>query len=284
VADDGAFDVRTCTSHLAEPVDTGLLGRVRAMWPTFHTPTRLAGDDRAYPILQPTLEKISARIAVSEYARRTLVEHLGGDAVVIPGTASDVGFYERPSPKQEWQTQPGEGGTLAFIGRITSRARGWRRWLEAFRRSPRPGPVCGCWCSAAGTSRKWRRSWRRTCAGVEFLGRLPTKDKARLAVQASTCTWRPTSAGRASASSGGGDVGRGAGAGQRPWTRSGWCWRAASVGRNVPDRGRARAGKDAIELLEDPAERRRLAEAAAVAVRRYDWSAVARRPAGVYEW
>ena len=48
----------------------------------------------AYSILQAALEKISARIAVSEYARRTLVEHLGGDAVVIPNGV-DVDFFAR---------------------------------------------------------------------------------------------------------------------------------------------------------------------------------------------
>ena len=35
-------------------------------------------------ILRPSLEKITARIAVSEYARSTLVQHIGGEPVVIP--------------------------------------------------------------------------------------------------------------------------------------------------------------------------------------------------------
>ena len=34
----------------------------------------------AEPVLRSALEKISGRIAVSEAARKTLVEHLGGDA------------------------------------------------------------------------------------------------------------------------------------------------------------------------------------------------------------
>ena len=36
------------------------------------------------PVLRTALEKIDARIAVSEAARTTFVEHLGGDAVLIP--------------------------------------------------------------------------------------------------------------------------------------------------------------------------------------------------------
>src|ERR1700758_89865 len=42
----------------------------------------------AQPILASALEKISGRIAVSEAARTTLVEHLGGDAVLIPNGVS----------------------------------------------------------------------------------------------------------------------------------------------------------------------------------------------------
>ncbi|MGO4752358.1 glycosyltransferase family 4 protein, partial [Streptomyces sp. 2MCAF27] len=91
---DGAFDV----IHIHEPASPslGLLACWAAQGPivaTFHTSNpRSRAMIAAYPILQPALEKISARIAVSEYARRTLVEHLGGDAVVIPNGV-DVRFF-----------------------------------------------------------------------------------------------------------------------------------------------------------------------------------------------
>ena len=35
-------------------------------------------------LLRPALEKIDARIAVSENARSMMVQHIGGEAVVIP--------------------------------------------------------------------------------------------------------------------------------------------------------------------------------------------------------
>ncbi|MFD0428541.1 glycosyltransferase family 4 protein [Streptomyces zhihengii] len=101
---DGTFDV----IHIHEPASPslGLLSCWAAQGPivaTFHTSNpRSRAMIAAYPILQPALEKISARIAVSEYARRTLVEHLGGDAVVIPNGV-DVGFFEKAEPKKEWQ-------------------------------------------------------------------------------------------------------------------------------------------------------------------------------------
>ncbi len=86
--------------HIHEPASPslGLLACWAAQGPivaTFHTSNpRSRAMIAAYPILQPALEKISARIAVSEYARRTLVEHLGGDAVVIPNGV-DVDFFAR---------------------------------------------------------------------------------------------------------------------------------------------------------------------------------------------
>ncbi|MGI5336854.1 glycosyltransferase family 4 protein [Streptomyces sp. CA-181903] len=100
---DGDFDV----IHIHEPTSPslGLLACWAAQGPivaTFHTSNpRSRAMIAAYPILQPALEKISARIAVSEYARRTLVEHLGGDAVVIPNGV-DVDFFARAEPRPEW--------------------------------------------------------------------------------------------------------------------------------------------------------------------------------------
>ncbi|WP_062215516.1 glycosyltransferase family 4 protein [Streptomyces sp. NBRC 109706] len=117
---DGDFDVL----HIHEPVvpSLGLLTCWAARGPivaTFHTSNpRSRAMVAAYPILQPALEKISARIAVSEYARRTLVEHLGGDAVVIPNGV-DVGFFADAEPRAEWQ-----GDTIGFIGRIDEPRKG----------------------------------------------------------------------------------------------------------------------------------------------------------------
>src|SRR5437762_4431877 len=66
------------------------------------------------PVLQTALEKISGRIAVSEAARTTLVEHMGGDAVLIPNGVT-VRRYEKANPLPGW---PGPGGALGFLGRM----------------------------------------------------------------------------------------------------------------------------------------------------------------------
>ena len=80
------------------------------------------------PILASALEKISGRIAVSEAARTTLVEHLGGDAVLIPNGVS-VRRFEKADPLPGW---PGEGGALGFLGRIDEPRKGLSVLLEAF--------------------------------------------------------------------------------------------------------------------------------------------------------
>ncbi|GAA1895044.1 glycosyltransferase family 4 protein [Streptomyces sodiiphilus] len=143
---------------------------------TFHTSNpRSRAMIAAYPILQPALEKISARIAVSEYARRTLVEHLGGDAVVIPNGV-DVGFFAGAEPKAEWQ-----GGTIGFIGRIDEPRKGLPVLMEALPRILARCPqtrllVAGRGDEAEAVGRLPEGMRDR----VEFLGMISDEDKARL--------------------------------------------------------------------------------------------------------
>src|SRR5690625_1648005 len=83
---DGGFDIL----HLHEPITPSL--SMLALWiaqgpivATFHTATnRSRAMQVASPLVRPLLEKIRGPIAVSDEARRTVVEHLGGDAVVVP--------------------------------------------------------------------------------------------------------------------------------------------------------------------------------------------------------
>src|SRR5436305_13832172 len=71
-------------------------------------------------ILQPFLEKLSGRIAVSDAARKVIVEHLGADAVVVPnGVASRI--FQRALPLPGY---PRHGGTVGFIGRFDEPRKG----------------------------------------------------------------------------------------------------------------------------------------------------------------
>ncbi|WOI60232.1 glycosyltransferase family 4 protein [Streptomyces fradiae] len=190
---DGTFDV----IHIHEPASPslGLLACWAAQGPivaTFHTSNpRSRAMIAAYPILQPALEKISARIAVSEYARRTLVEHLGGDAVVIPNGV-DVDFFARAEPKAAWQTEGAggasgggagrpPGGTLGFIGRIDEPRKGLPVLMRALPRILRARPGARLLVAGRGDEEEAVASlpaeMRRH---VEFLGMVSDEDKARL--------------------------------------------------------------------------------------------------------
>jgi len=77
------------------------------------------------PILEPAIEKLSARIAVSEAARLTLIDHLDTDAVVIPNGIYASRFHNGTAQNQ-WQ-----GNTVGFIGRFEEPRKGLSVLLDA---------------------------------------------------------------------------------------------------------------------------------------------------------
>ncbi|GES33686.1 glycosyltransferase family 4 protein [Streptomyces angustmyceticus] len=173
----GAFDV----IHIHEPASPslGLLACWAAQGPivaTFHTSNpRSRAMIAAYPILQPALEKISARIAVSEYARRTLVEHLGGDAVVIPNGV-DVDFFGSAEPKAEWQ-----GRTIGFIGRIDEPRKGLPVLMKALPTILAAVPDARLLVAGRGDEEEAVAALPAELRSrVEFLGMVSDEDKARL--------------------------------------------------------------------------------------------------------
>ena len=78
--------------------------------------------------VQTALEKISARIAVSEAARQTLVEHIGGDAVLIPNGVDCSAFGDARAARR---AGPARAASLFFIGRIDEPRKGLQVLLEA---------------------------------------------------------------------------------------------------------------------------------------------------------
>lgn len=73
------------------------------------------------------MEKLSGRIAVSEKARQFMVEHVGGDAVLIPNGVNCKAF----AVPDTLPGYPREGGTLFFIGRIDEPRKGLPTLLAA---------------------------------------------------------------------------------------------------------------------------------------------------------
>jgi len=116
----GSFDVL----HLHEPAipSISLLACWAAEGPmvgTFHAAAKRQKVTFAVaPILEPVIEKLTARIAVSEAARETLTEHLETDAIVVPnGIYADR--YRDGSIDKRWT-----GNTIGFIGRFEEKRKG----------------------------------------------------------------------------------------------------------------------------------------------------------------
>jgi phosphatidylinositol alpha-mannosyltransferase len=124
---DGQFDLL----HLHEPAipSLSLLACWAAEGPlvgTFHVS---APKQRAIyavgPILEPAIEKLHARIAVSETARITLTDHLETDAVVIPNGINYDSFALGPLAVDVSER------TIGFIGRFDEPRKGLAILLES---------------------------------------------------------------------------------------------------------------------------------------------------------
>ena len=130
---EGNFDV--VHVHEPAPPSAGLLVCMIADGPivaTFHAATTRSKWLAAWgPVVRPWLERISGRIAVSDFARRVQVEHLGGDAVIIPnGVHVDV-FADGPALPGFAR---GVGGpTIGFVGRYLEPRKGLPVLLDALR-------------------------------------------------------------------------------------------------------------------------------------------------------
>src|SRR5690625_3516390 len=122
--DEGQFDV----VHIHEPFvpSCSLIALRRASAPivaTFHSAQESSRVlSLAEPFIRPGLERISARIAVSQDARRTILEHFDTDAVVIPNGVH-VRHYDRAGTSTEW-TGTDTAPTIVFLGRVEEPRKG----------------------------------------------------------------------------------------------------------------------------------------------------------------
>jgi len=278
---EGRFDVL----HLHEPATPSIA--LLALWAaecpvvaTFHTSNvRSRAMSASAAILRPSMEKITGRIAVSEYARDTLVHHIGGEPVVIPNGVY-VDHYARAEPREEWR---GPAGTVAFVGRIDEPRKGFGLLAEAFARLAADRPGLRLLVVGGGDIERARSGLPAGIRGqVEFLGRASDADKAS-ALRTADVYVAPNTGGEsfgivlveamaAGATVLASDIPAFAAVLDRG--RYGELFRSEDV-----DDLTARLGA----LLDDPDRRDALDAAAAQGVRRYDWSTVATRIVQVYE-
>jgi len=145
---------------------------------TFHTSNPRSRMLAAFqPVLQPFLEKITGRIAVSELARQVQVEHLDGDAVIIPNGV-DVDFFAKASPLAGY---PRPGGTIGFVGRFDEPRKGMTVLLRAARRMLVKYPDLQLLVAGSGDDDDLVSDAGSELAGhLVNLGRVSDEDKARL--------------------------------------------------------------------------------------------------------
>lgn len=280
----GRFDVL----HLHEPVTPSL--SMLALWiadgpvvATFHTSTvRSRSLQVAFPLVRQSLEKISARIAVSEDARRTLVDHLGGDAVVIPNGVY-VDTFEAAQPDARWTGTP-DAPTIAFLGRLDEPRKGLGVLLGAVREVLADVPGARFLVAGRGeTGEEQAREVLGEQAGsVEFLGGVSDEDKARLLASVDVYV-APQTGGESfgivlveAMSAGATVVASDLGAFSRVLDDG-----AAGVLFRTGDSDDL--ARTLLRVLGDAELRARVEKHASAVVRRYDWSAVTDQVLAVYE-
>ncbi len=266
---DGEFDVL----HVHEPSAPSV--SLLALWAsdvpvvgTFHSAmSRSRAMSSTVTLLRPAMEKISARIAVSEAARATLVQHVGGEPVVIPNGVSCAAFADAEL-RGEWTTP---GPTIAFLGRIDEPRKGLAVLLAALPSVLREHPTARLLVAGSGDAAAWIAGLGELSSHVTFLGQVSDADRASLLASA-TVYVAPQIGGESfgivlvEAMSAGTAVVASALPAFRAVLGGGELGELFAVGDSA-DLAQALGG-----LLNEPDRRTAMCRRAATAARRYDWS------------
>ncbi|CAB4591701.1 MAG: glycosyltransferase [Actinobacteria bacterium] len=174
---EGDFDLL----HLHEPAipSLSLLACWAAEGPmvgTFHaTAPRQKAIFAVGPILEPAIEKLSARIAVSEMARETLTEHLETNAIVIPNGINHQ-FFSDAKANPEWV-----GSSIGFVGRFDEPRKGLDVLIKALPEIIKNNPDLRIMVAGPGESEDVLKGVDQSIRNrFYFLGRVSDVDKARL--------------------------------------------------------------------------------------------------------
>lgn len=178
--DQGDFDV----IHIHEPgsPSLGLLALIHAKNPvvaTFH-----AALDRSIlrqatsGLMQPFFEKIAARIAVSSEARRTLIEHHSGDAVVIPNGVFCNDFADARVIEELQGTD--QSPVIVFLGRLDEPRKGLDVFLGAIPGVLETHPGARFLIAGRGHSDKLTATKEEYPQSIEILGEISDEDKQSL--------------------------------------------------------------------------------------------------------
>jgi phosphatidylinositol alpha-mannosyltransferase len=175
--EEGEFDVL----HVHEPLAPSLSvlacwaakGPIVATWHSSMDKSRMMLT--LSKLAQTAMEKVSARIAVSEAARSTLIKHVGGDAVVIPNGV-DISTFTNAKPMFGW---PGANQSIVFLGRGDEPRKGLQVLVDAYPEIRRQHPNVRLLIAGPGEPADTLKKLSRTDrASVTVLGMVAPQDKA----------------------------------------------------------------------------------------------------------
>jgi len=276
----GDFDLL----HLHEPAipSLSLLACSAAEGPlvgTFHVSTPKKKAIYAIgPILEPIVEKLTARIAVSELARSTLKDHFETDAVVIPN-GIDGQKFSNAKVLEEFSGDY----TVGFIGRFEEPRKGLQVLIDSLPIVARFIPNVRYLIAGPGESKDFLKEIDPQLRNrIKFLGRLTDEDKASF-LKSIKIYVAPNTGGE----SFGIILTEALSAG------------TAVVASDIPafeavlENGEAGAlfinedsedlAKTLVSMLKDDQKRNRLASNGKLSAQKYDWQVVAEQIESVYE-
>ncbi len=277
----GRFDVL----HVHEPIAPSLsmLALIVAEGPivaTFHTANPKSRALAAFQgILQPFMEKITGRIAVSELARQVQVEHLGGDAVIIPNGV-DFHFFADATALPGY---PRRGGTIGFIGRFDEPRKGMAILLKAISTLLPTHPDLKLLVAGKGDIAELKElAGPELVPHLEILGQVSNEDKAAMLASLDIyCA--PNTGGESfgmilteAMSAGAAVVASDLDAFSR-------VLEGGDAGRLFPVGNSTALAATMAALLADPAGRAEMVTRATEAVAAYDWASVTGKIIQVYE-
>lgn len=276
----GDFDLL----HLHEPAipSLSLLACSAAEGPlvgTFHVSTPKKKAIYAIgPILEPIVEKLTARIAVSELARSTLKDHFDTDAVVIPNGIDGQKYANAPITKEF--SGP---NTVGFMGRFEEPRKGLQVLIDSLAIVARFVPDVKYLIAGPGDSDEFVKNLNPQLQNrITFLGRLSDRQKESF-LKSVEIYVAPNTGGESfgiilteALSAGTAVV-----ASDIPAFKA--VLENGEVGALFRNEDSSDLAKVIVALLRDDARREKLATNGKLSAQKYDWQVVAEQIESVYE-
>lgn len=276
----GDFDLL----HLHEPAipSLSLLACSAAEGPlvgTFHVSTPKKKAIYAIgPILEPIVEKLTARIAVSELARSTLKDHFDTDAVVIPNGIDGQKYANAPITKEF--SGP---NTIGFMGRFEEPRKGLQVLIDSLAIVARFVPDVKYLIAGPGDSDEFVKNLNPQLQNrITFLGRLSDRQKESF-LKSVEIYVAPNTGGE----SFGIILTEALSAGTAVIASDIPAFKAVlengEVGALFRNEDSSDLAKVIVALLRDDARREKLANNGKLSAQKYDWQVVAEQIESVYE-